>query len=648
LRHPLQVVASRLGQSRNRYFLVADAILLALSTVVAYSIRFEGMSWWSAEGQVALTFLVMALPLKLLVLLCLGLYGRLWRYASIADVERILIAGVFVAIAGFAAGFAVIPHIAAHRVPLSVLYIDGMIGLGLIALPRLFVRVGTQHSRLLPSSGARRALIVGAGAAGGMIVRELLANPQWGLMPVGLVDDDPAKYRHRLHNVRVLGATSQLEQLIDRHSVDEVVIAMPSAPGRLVREVLHAAQRAGIEARTVPGLYEILSGRKSVSALRQVEIQDLLRREPVRTDLAQVSSLCTGEVVLVSGAGGSIGSELCRQIARLEPERIIALGRGENSIFELLQEMRCTFPHIEIVPVIADVRNLGRLEHVFERHRPYSVFHAAAHKHVPLMEQHVAEAVLNNVLGTRNIATLASWSRAEHLVLVSTDKAIRPTSVMGATKRIAEGIVHELAEASGRKYVAVRFGNVLGSRGSVVPTFLRQIAAGGPVTVTHPEMRRYFMTIPEAVQLVLQAGALAKGSEVFVLDMGEQVRIVDLATDLIRLSGFEVGTDIEIKFTGMRPGEKLFEELFFSATNACPTAHPKILCANNADLPTGAGEKVTALIRAAERNLPPDELRHLISAVVPEYQPRIAPEPALAMNLNDGTRGLVRKAPQAR
>jgi FlaA1/EpsC-like NDP-sugar epimerase len=648
LGHPLQIVASLLGRSRNRYFLLVDAILLGLSTIVAYLIRFEGWRWWGTEARVAVTFLAIALPLKLLVLIGLGLYGRLWRYASIADVERIVIGGVCVAIAGFVAGVVVVPAFVMHRVPYSVLYIDGMMGIGLIALPRLFVRVGMQRSRFLPVCGARRALIVGAGAAGGMIVRELIANPQLGVIPIGLVDDDPLKYRHRLHDVPVVGSTTQLEELIDRYSIDEVVIAMPTAPGRVVRDVLHAAQRAGIQARTVPGIYEILSGRKSVSALRQIEIQDLLRREPVKTDLAQMSSLCTGEVVLVSGAGGSIGSELCRQIARLEPARIVALGRGENSIFELLQELRCTFPHVDIVPVIADVRNVGPLEEVFERYRPYTVFHAAAHKHVPLMEHHVAEAVLNNVLGTRNIATLASWSRTEHLVLVSTDKAIRPTSVMGATKRIAEGIVHEMAEASGRKFVAVRFGNVLGSRGSVVPTFLRQIAAGGPVTVTHPEMRRYFMTIPEAVQLVLQAGALAQGSEVFVLDMGEQVKIVDLAADLIRLSGFEVGTDIEIRFTGTRPGEKLYEELFFSATNASPTAHPKILRANNADLPTGVGERVSALIRAAERNLSSDELRRMISGIVPEYQLRLVAEPAGGVGLTESVRGLARKAPQVR
>jgi FlaA1/EpsC-like NDP-sugar epimerase len=350
-----------------------------------------------------------------------------------------------------------------------------------------------------------------------------------------------------------------------------------------------------------------------------------LRREPIRTDLRQVASLCTGEAVLVTGAGGSIGSELCRQLARLEPARIIALGRGENSIFELVQELGRTFPDVEVVPIIADVRDFGRLELIFDRYRPYSVFHAAAHKHVPLMEQHVAEAIVNNVLGTKNVVTLSSWAKSQHFVLISTDKAIRPTSIMGATKRIAEGVVHELAQETQRNFVAVRFGNVLGSRGSVVPTFLRQIAEGGPITITHPEMRRYFMTIPEAVQLVLQAGALARGSEVFVLDMGEQVKIVDLATDLIRLSGLEVGSDIEIRFTGARPGEKLYEELFFSSTNALPTEHPKILRANNADLPEGVGRKVDALVRAAQRNAPADELRRLIAGIVPEYQPRQTP-----------------------
>jgi FlaA1/EpsC-like NDP-sugar epimerase len=464
----------------------------------------------------------------------------------------------------------------------------------------------------------RRVLIVGAGAAGGMIAKELHANPQLGMIPVGFVDDDSSKHRHVLHNTRVLGPLAKLPEIVDRCSVDEVVIAMPSAPGRVVREVFRMAERAAVRTRTVPGIYEILSGRKSVNALRQIQIEDLLRREPTESNLHQVSSLVTGRRVLVTGAGGSIGSELCRQLAQLDPAELIVLGRGENSIFELLTDLRRLFPDLPVEPVIADVRDSARLTKVFENCRPYSVFHAAAHKHVPLMECNVGEAVLNNVLGTRNVVTLAARFRTEHFVLISTDKAVRPTSVMGATKRLAEMIVHTVAEQSQRRFVSVRFGNVLGSRGSVVPTFLRQIAAGGPVTIKHPEMRRYFMTIPEAVQLVLQSAALGRGSEVFVLDMGEPVRIVDLARDLIRLSGFEVDGDIDIRFTGVRPGEKLYEELFFSADHACPTSHPKILRAKDSDFRSD-DVLVETLIESARKNVREDELRRLLRAIVPEF-----------------------------
>ncbi|MGH7630812.1 MAG: UDP-N-acetylglucosamine 4,6-dehydratase family protein, partial [Gemmatimonadales bacterium] len=378
----------------------------------------------------------------------------------------------------------------------------------------------------------------------------------------------------------------------------------------------------------VPSFQDILSGKVPVAALRQVEIQDLLRREPIQTDLEQVRSLATGESVMVTGAGGSIGSELCRQLARLDPARVLLLGHGENSIFDVLHEVTVTFPRVEFVPVIADVRDRDRMRQVFEEHRPYAVFHAAAHKHVPLMEANIAEAVTNNVLGTRNVAELCAEFGAEHLVLISTDKAVRPTSIMGATKRVAELIVQEVAERDHRNFVAVRFGNVLGSRGSVVPTFLRQIQNGGPVTITHPEMRRYFMTIPEAVQLVLQAGALGQGGEVFVLDMGEPIKIVDLATDLIRLSGLEVGSDIEIRFTGTRPGEKLYEELFFSAENAHPTGHAKVLRAKNGRLPLGLAEIVDLLVRAAVDGAPPAEVRARVARLVPDFDPSSSGSPA--------------------
>jgi FlaA1/EpsC-like NDP-sugar epimerase len=309
-----------------------------------------------------------------------------------------------------------------------------------------------------------------------------------------------------------------------------------------------------------------------------------------------------------------------RQVARLEPAQILLLGHGENSIFDILAELSDRFPHVTAVPVIADVRDRGRLRQVFEHYRPYSVFHAAAHKHVPLMEGNVAEAVTNNVLGTKNVAELAAEFGVEHLVLISTDKAVRPTNIMGATKRVAEQIVQEIAESQERKFVAVRFGNVLGSRGSVVPTFLRQIRTGGPVTVTHPEMRRYFMTIPEAVQLVLQAGALGRGGEVFVLDMGEPIKVLDLATDLIRLSGLEVGTDIEIRFTGARPGEKLYEELFFDSENAISTDHPKVLRAKNGTLPLGLSTVVEALVECARAGRADDEIREMLGRLVPDFK----------------------------
>jgi FlaA1/EpsC-like NDP-sugar epimerase len=407
--------------------------------------------------------------------------------------------------------------------------------------------------------------------------------------------------------------------LVHRFMVGEVIIALPSARGKVIRDIVQASAEAGVRNRTVPGLYEILSGAKAVSALRPIQIEDLLRREPVETNLADVGSLVRGRTVLITGAGGSISSELCRQLARLTPECIVAVGRGENSIFELLEELRESYPSVQVRPAIVDVRDEIRLRAIFEEEQPYSVFHAAAHKHVPLMEASVDEAILNNVLGTRNVAELCAEYNVEHLVLISTDKAVRPTSIMGATKRIAEKIIGNVAHRTGKPYVSVRFGNVLGSRGSVVPTFMRQILAGGPITITHPEMRRYFMTIPEAVQLVLQAATLGRGGEVFVLDMGEPVKIADLAEDLIRLSGLELGADIEISYTGTRPGEKLYEELFFGPGDATPTSHPKILRARDGRIPIDIDTSIDGLVAAARRRETVLELRRMIHYLVPEY-----------------------------
>jgi FlaA1/EpsC-like NDP-sugar epimerase len=597
-----------------------DVILLALSTGLAYTVRFEGLDWSEPYRSTAVAYLFWSLPLKLALLFGLGLYRRLWRYASVYELEAVLYAVTASASACFVLGALVLPGLGLIpvRVPLSILVLDGLFSGVAVALPRLLQRsIGRRGRR--PGVGARRVLIAGAGAAGGMIVKELRGNPQLGLVPVGFVDDDPNKHHHRLYDLSVLGSLTDIKDIVREKNVDEVIIAMPTAPGSVVRDIVRSAAEAEVRTRTVPGIFDIISGKLEVTTLRQVEIQDLLRREPIETNLEAVRELATGETILVTGAGGSIGSELCRQIARLGPGRIVLLGHGENSIFAILQELADRFPSVRIDPVIADVRDRERMSQVFTHFDPFSVFHAAAHKHVPLMETNVAEAVTNNILGTKNVVEIAAERRVEHLVMISTDKAVRPTNIMGATKRVAEQLVQQIAEQASRNFVAVRFGNVLGSRGSVVPTFLRQIAEGGPVTVTHPEMRRFFMTIPEAVQLVLQAGALGRGGEVFVLDMGEPVKVVDLATDLIRLSGLEIGKDIEIRFTGTRPGEKLYEELFFSAENATPTDHPKVLRAKNSVLPVGVSTVVDDLITAAQEGWADEDLRQFLKRLVPDF-----------------------------
>ncbi len=606
---------------RNRYLFASDLLWLAAAPFVAYAIRFEGISWSAADGRTAAVYGALSVVVKVGVFLLFGLYNPLWSRASIPDLAKIVRATA--AAAGVCAllGLWLLPASAVTtlRLPISVFLLDSFLTITVVTVPRLLIRAWANGPPASATRNGRRALIVGAGAAGEMILRELWANPQLDLSPVGFVDDDRHKHNHDLHGVPVLGPLSAIRAVIDRHDIQEIVIAMPSVPGKVVRGVVRAALDAGIPTRTVPALFEILSGRVSLSHLRKVEIQDLLRREPVRTDLTPVRAIVAGHTVLVTGAGGSIGSELARQLARLEPARLVLLGNGENEIFDILNELKDVHPALKLTSIIADVRDRTRIRSVFRQLQPYAVFHAAAHKHVPLMEANVADAVTNNVLGTANLVECAAEAETPHFVLISTDKAVRPTSVMGASKRVAEIVVQHAAARRGRNFVSVRFGNVLGSRGSVVPIFLNQIRAGGPVTITHPDMRRYFMTIPEAVQLVLQAGALGRGGEVFVLDMGEPIRIVDLATDLIRLSGLEVQRDIEIRYTGIRPGERLHEEPFFRNEEVHPTRHPKILRARNTRLPAGVETSVDALIAAGEECRSDEELRALLKALVPDF-----------------------------
>jgi FlaA1/EpsC-like NDP-sugar epimerase len=611
---------------RNRHLLALDAVLRPLATLAAFAIRFEGLSWPPEYPLVAAWFVVLSLPIKMGVALGAGLYRRVWRHASVHEVEQILVAAAVSGVLCFLVGAFVISGagLAPRRVPLSLLVLDAFFTGAIFTLPRIAVRLIATRRRSGRQKDAQRALIAGAGAAGAMIVRELRGNPELGLDPVGFVDDDRSKHGNRVSNLPVFGPLSDLASIIEKHRIDEVIIAMPRAPGAVIREVLDAAAAAKVKTRTVPGMFDIISGRVTIRALRKVEIQDLLRREPVTTSLEAVRTIVEGHTVLVTGAGGSIGSELCRQLVDLRPERVVLAGHGENSIFDILNELKAGTANVEFVPVIVDVRDRELLGQAFRRWNPIAVFHAAAHKHVPMMECNVAEAITNNILGTRNVVDLAAEHQVERLVLISTDKAVHPTNVMGATKRVAEMVVQLAAREHGRNFVSVRFGNVLGSRGSVVPTFLRQIGNGGPVTVTHPEMRRYFMTIPESVQLVLQAGSLGKGGEVFVLDMGEPIKIADLAADLIRLSGKEVGTDIEIRFSGSRPGEKLFEELFFSAEQAAPTEHPKVLRATNARLERDIAPLVCGIIAAAQEGRPEAELRQLLMELVPDFDPTLA------------------------
>jgi len=511
----------------------------------------------------------------------------------------------------------------------SVLVLEGGLSVAFLGGTRFLLRL--LQERMHPQDLARlktfaqnprQVLIVGAGDAGAMILREVQQNPGMGLQTVGFVDDNCAKLGMHIHGVRVLGTRQDIPALVRRHQVDDVIIAMPTAPGREIRAIKSICDQAGVRYKTVPGMYELIGGTVSVSQIRDVQIEDLLRRDPVSPN-PEGAAYLGGAVVMVTGAAGSIGSELCRQVAQQRPRQLVLLDQSESGVYYINTELRDRHPELEICPVVADIRDLGRVERVVGRYRPEIVFHAAAYKHVPLMEANAEEVVLNNIMGTRNLLRVAERQDVARFVLISTDKAVNPVNFMGASKRVTELLVQDAARRRGKGFVAVRFGNVLGSEGSVVPLFRHQIAAGGPVTVTHPEVERYFMTIPEAVQLVIQAAVLGDGGEIFVLDMGEPVKVVDLARDLITLSGLQPGRDIEIEFTGLRPGEKLSERLFNDGESYTLTAHEKIFVVTEG-MPLGGQELqwgVQKLIKAAQAG-EVASLWELMQAVAPECRQR--------------------------
>lgn len=620
---------------RNRYILLGDLILIPIAVLGTFVLRFELGALFFHYLPFAYWMILAALITKPVVYYFFGLYRRLWLYASIQELKLITAA---VAVASVVLALVMLLLYSLNVVGAylrSVFVIDMLLSLitvgGLRFVLRLVAEMSKNQQTPVPSTNrSKRVLIIGAGDAGAMVVRELQKNPQINLVPVGFLDDNPSKLKQQIHGVPIIGTVSDLTRTLDRLHVQEVIIAIPSAPGRVVRMVADVARLKGIPFRTMPGIYELLGGKVSVSRLREVDISDLLRRQPTRIRDEKVGSILSGKVVLVTGAGGSIGRELCRQIARWGPEELIMVGHGENSIFEALLELKDAFPSLAIHPVIADMRDRLRLENVFQQYRPDVVYHTAAHKHVSLMEVNIEEAVTNNILGTKNLVEVCIEQGVVRLVMISTDKAIRPVNIMGATKRIAEMIVLEAGRRAGKAYSVVRFGNVLGSRGSVVPIFKQQIARGGPLTITHPDMKRYFMTIPEAVYLVLQAAGMGLGGETFVLNMGQQVRILDLAEDLIRLSGLEPGRDVEIVFTGVRPGEKLSEDLWDEGFQFKSTEHPDIFRLDTTEPLLGDRlQKVVDQLVQLSREGKRDEIVVLLDTFIPGAAVRSTPPPEI-------------------
>jgi FlaA1/EpsC-like NDP-sugar epimerase len=602
-----------------------DVVVLSLAYWLAFLFRFE-FELPHIWLRVLLTTWPYVVVLHYLGLTLFGVPRMSWRYISIEDIGRILAAvasaTAVLAIVRLAAPLFPEIRLSVVVIPLSVLvmyFVLAFVGLVGLRVARRLQGEASDRKRQAQGEERHRVLLIGAGEAGVMVAREISRRPDLALHPVGFLDDDPTKLGTSIGGIPVLGKTEDVAEVAERKHVERALITIANAPGHQIRRIAELCRDARLDTKIIPGIYEIVGDKVNLSRIREVAIEDLLGREPVQLDEEVVGASIRSRVVLVTGAGGSIGSELCRQVCRFGPARLVLVERYENALFEIHRELTNEFPQVPIDPRIADVCDATRMEQVFSEAKPELVFHAAAHKHVPMMEWNSGEAVKNNIGGTRTVADLSDRHAVQRFVLVSTDKAVNPTSIMGATKRVAEIYVQAMSGRSQTRFVTVRFGNVLGSAGSVIPIFREQIANGGPVMVTHPEMRRYFMTIPEASQLVMQAGAMGDGGEIFILDMGEPVKIVDLARDLITLSGLRPDEDIEIKFSGVRPGEKLFEELSTKAEHADKTKHPKIFIGNIK--PHGWDDVVAgidSLLGFAGDNAL-DRLRATIGELVPEY-----------------------------
>lgn len=599
--------------NRRTIIVIHDLIMVALAWLLAYLIRYNfalsGEQWPILWKSLAVVTLVQGL-----VSWRFGLYRGVWRFASIPDLWNIIRA---VLLGALAAGLALFLVNRLENIPRTSLILYPLLAVFLLGAPRAMYRMWKDHSlNFHKAANRKRVLIIGAGRAGEMLARDMRRDDDY--FPVGFLDDSPLWLGAKVHGLPVLGAVDALATVAEEHAVDIVVIAIPSASTAQMRRVVEHCEQAGVPFRTLPRMSGLFSKQPTMREVREVAIEDLLGREQVLLDWRGISGALAGKTVLVTGAGGSIGSELCRQIARLGPGKLIAFERCEFNLYSIELELRHSFPELSLAAQLGDVTDQIAVDHVLQTHRPQMVFHAAAYKHVPLLQGQPREAVRNNVLGTRVMALAADKIGCETFVMISTDKAVRPTNVMGATKRAAELFCQALSRRSSMCLITVRFGNVLGSAGSVVPLFQKQIDAGGPVTVTHPEMTRYFMTIPEACQLIMQAGMMGKGGEIFVLEMGQPVKIAYLAEQMIRLSGRIPGKDIKIVFSGMRPGEKLYEELFYEQERLDKTGHDKILLAQSAP---ADWERLTRLLDAMEqacRGYDDEAQRRLLRDMVPE------------------------------
>ncbi len=618
-------------RERLVYLGTLDALIVSAAVIMVYLLRFD-----FAIPSSYLSWFPSAIFIHVVCALAgfhwMKLYRRVMQYASIEEGKAIVMATTMAEMACFLITAAISAVHPDFIVPLSIYSSWALIILG-VGGSRFAWRM-FRDRYLYRSDGleGRNVLIVGAGMAGVQVARELRFAKSSAYLPIAFIDDDARKHSMHVLGLPVVGGRSAIPEAVEQYQIQDIVIALPSAPKAEIAKIIDICKMTKVNVKILPRVTDVMKGKVSVEMIRDVQVEDLLGRDPVRLDMDGIAGYVSDQIVMVTGAGGSIGSELCRQILPYKPRALLLLGHGENSIYEIEFELKHSYPSARIIPVIADIQDRARIDDVFHVHRPSVIFHAAAHKHVPLMEENPWEAVKNNIVGTKNVAECAHVHGASHFVMVSTDKAVNPTSVMGTTKRVAEMLIQGMDRGSKTKYVAVRFGNVLGSRGSVIPAFKKQIQKGGPVTVTHPEMMRYFMTIPEAVQLVLQAGALANGGEIFILDMGEPVKIVNLAKDLISLSGLEPGVDIQIVFTGIRQGEKLYEELLTKQEGVFATKHDRIFISKPVPLEWDELQaKISVLERSAARSeLPLNSVhaKEMLAEILPEFRMQLEQQKA--------------------